>query len=263
MKIFLTLFLLCIATLSFYTNVDEHAMAIYKNTLDRAVYSFALAKGLNAIISVIQSTEINLSLFVGATVGIGEILDPINDLVERFSIVMLLSSISIGVQHLLLIVGKSMFIKVLLIISAVLSIVGIWMYRFKYSFVFIISIKVFLLLFILRFGAVFFIYSTELMYEEVYEKQYQSSNKYLQTYKNDLEVLRNNKQEFSSLWEQLKGKTETFSKKVIQLMTIFVVTTVLFPMLFLWFFLFLVKIIFNIKFNYDILAKFEKKGQET
>jgi len=262
MKIFLTLFLLVVSALSFVAEIDEHALEIYTQTFDRALYSFALVKGLNAIISVIQSTEINLSLFVGATVGIGEILDPINDLVERFSVVMLISSVSIGVQHLLLILGKSMFIKVLLVVSASVSLLGIWVKKLQASFVFIFSMKLFLLLFLLRFGAVVFVYSTELMYEEVYAKEYVQANKYIQSYKNDLEVIRENKQEFNSLWVQLKNKTQTFSKKVIQLITIFVVTTILFPILFLWFFLFLIKFIFNIKFDYDILATFKNKRQK-
>lgn len=261
MKIFITFFLLFMATLSFYTHVDDYAIVIYEQTLERAVYSFALAKGLNAIISVIQSTEINLSLFVGATVGVGEILDPINDLVERFSVVMLISSVSIGVQHLLLIIGKSMFIKVALIIAAFFSLVGLWIQKIEKPMLFIISIKLFLLLFILRFGAVLFVNATELMYEEVYAKQYTSSNKYIESYKNDLEVIRENKEEFDTLWESLKTKTETFSTKVIQLITMFAVTTILFPLLFMWFFLFLFKLIFNIKFNYDIVWKIKNKGQ--
>ncbi len=109
MKIFLSLILLVISTLSLYTQLDENGLLLYKETFDRAMYSFALVKALNALISLIQSTEINVSLFVGATIGVGQILDPINDLVERFSLVMLVSSVSIGVQHLLLLLAKSIF----------------------------------------------------------------------------------------------------------------------------------------------------------
>ena len=263
MKIFLTLFLLFMAVLSFSTQVDASAMEIYKETFERAVYSFALVKGLNAIISVLQSTEINLSLFVGATVGVGEILDPINDLVERFSFVMLVSSVSIGIQHLLLLVGKSLFIKSFLLLSAGISIFALWMKKFNTNFVFVFFIKLFLLLLILRFGAVVFVYSTEFIYKEVYIKEYTLSNDYIQAYKDDLDVLRENKQEFNSLWVQLKNKTETFSNKVIQLITMFIVTTVLFPLVFLWFLVFLMKFIFNLKLNYALLTGFKNKREEV
>ena len=44
---------------------------------------------------------------------------------------------------------------------------------------------------------------------------------------------------------------EVFSKKVIELITIFVVTTVIFPLMFLWFFISLIRWIFNLKFDDD------------
>ena len=259
MRIFITVVLLCIALLSFYTQVDDGAMKIYDETLDRAVYSFAIVKALNAIISVIQSTEINLSLFVGATVGVGEILDPVNDLVERFSVVMLFASVSIGIQHLLLILGKSLFVKVLLSVGVLISIISLWVNKTSSLKIFLFSIKFVVLVFILRFGAVIFIHATEFIYTEVYAQEYKQSNDYIQGYKNDLEVIRNNKQEFDSLWVKLKSKTEVFSKKVIKLITIFVVTTILFPILFLWFFIFLVKLIFNMRLDYDKMPQFLKK----
>lgn len=258
MKIFLSLFLLFISLLSLYTQVDESAMQIYEETFNRAVYSFALVKGLNALISVIQSTEINVSLFVGATVGIGQILDPINDLVERFSVVMLISSVSIGVQHLLLLLGKSVFVKVLLLLSLSITLLGIWMKTVQASKMFVFSVKLTVLLFILRFGAVIFIYATQFIYQDVYSQSYENSNAYIQTYKDDLEVIQGNKDDMNSLLVALKNKTETFSKKVIELITMFVVTTILFPLMFLWFFIFLVKLIFNIKFDYDKIQEIIK-----
>ncbi len=258
MKIFLSLILLVISFLSLYTQLDENALLLYKETFDRAVYSFALVKALNALISLIQSTEINVSLFVGATVGVGQILDPINDLVERFSLVMLVSSVSIGVQHLLLLLGKSVFVKVALALSSSLVLLSLWFEKLRASQMFFIAVKSMMLLFILRFGALVFIYGTQFVYQDVYSQEYESSNKYMQVYKNDLELIKNNKEDLNSLVSQLKHKTEKFSKKVIKLITIFVVTTILFPLLFAWFFIFLVKFIFNIKFDYDKIRKILK-----
>lgn len=247
MKILITLLLIVISFFSLFTTIDESVMIIYSENFDRAVYSFAIAKGLNAIISVLQSSEVSASFFVGATVGIGQILDPINDLVERFSWVMLVSSVSIGMQHLLLVLGKSMFIKILLLVSVLFTLLCLWMRKLDKSIIFVFSIKLFIFLFILRFGAVIFMYTTQFVYQEVYSKQYESSNKYIQAYNDDLRVIQKNKTEFESLWTKLKDKTEMFSKKVIELITIFVVTTIVFPLLFLWFFVLLIRLIFNIR----------------
>lgn len=46
---------------------------------------YATARGINAIISVLQTVEASV---VVSTIGVGEILDPLNDVVERFSAVL-------------------------------------------------------------------------------------------------------------------------------------------------------------------------------
>ncbi|MFT5660335.1 MAG: hypothetical protein ACI9TV_000976 [Sulfurimonas sp.] len=262
MKVFISVLLVLMAILSLYAQVDESAMLIYEQSFERAVYSFALVKGLNALISVIQSTEINVSLFVGATVGIGQVLDPINDLVERFSVVMLVSSVSIGIQHLLLLLGKSLFVKVILFASIIVSLLGVWIKKINTSHMFVFSVKLMFLLLVLRFGAVVFIYSTQFIYQDVYAQEYEQSNAYIQSYKNDLETIRENKKDIDTLLERLKYKTQTFTKKVINLITIFIVTTILFPLLFLWLFVLLIKIIFNSKTDYDIISQLKYKGTE-
>lgn len=69
----------------------------------RALATFAIARALNGVISVAQETELVLQpVGVGVTLAPGQILDPINDLVERFSWVMLAAATSLGVQNVLL-----------------------------------------------------------------------------------------------------------------------------------------------------------------
>lgn len=263
MRLFLTIFLLVSAVFSLYAHIDESALEIYNESFDRAVYSFALAKGLNAIISVLQSSEVNFSLFLaGGTIGIGQILDPINDLVERFSMIMLISSVSLGVQHLLLLLGKSIFIKALLGLSIVVLVVGIWVKKFHIKHVFEWNVKLVLILFILRFGAVFFLYANEMLYNEVYAQEYKNSSDYIDRYKSNLEKLKQDQKRLDASLSNLESKSEAFSKRVIKLITIFVVTTILFPLLFLWFFIFLLRTIFNTKTDYAIISQLKHKGKE-
>ncbi len=253
MKIFLTVLLVFFGLLSLFVSVDESALDIYNESFDRAVYSFALAKGLNAVISVLQSTEISANFIVGSTMGIGQILDPMNDLVERFSWIMLASSVSIGVQHLLLILGKSLFIKVALSVSIILSLVSIWVKKLHFSFSFILSLKIVFLLLVLRFGAVVFIYGTQLFYNQVYAQDFQNSTNFINGYKTELILVQKQKniKNIEQFWVDMKQKMEDFSKKVIKLITIFVVTTVLFPLLFLWFTFILIRWIFGLKYDSD------------
>jgi hypothetical protein len=60
---------------------------------------YAAARGINAIVSVLQGTEMNAFII---TFTVGELLDPVNDLVERFSGVMMIAIGSLALQKILL-----------------------------------------------------------------------------------------------------------------------------------------------------------------
>ena len=82
--------------------LDRIAAAEAENSLNRVVVAFALSRTLNGLISVAQGTEIALQpAGVGVTLSAGEILDPLNDLIERFSLLALAASVSLGTQLLL------------------------------------------------------------------------------------------------------------------------------------------------------------------
>ena len=69
----------------------------------RALVTFAVARGLNGVISVAQGTEVAVEPGgVGVNFTVGQILDPINDLIEQFSSVMLVATSSLGLQKILL-----------------------------------------------------------------------------------------------------------------------------------------------------------------
>ena len=85
---------------------------------------------LNAAISAVQGTEVAVSpAGVGVRLSVGEILDPVNDLVERFSWIMLLSTVSLGIQKVLLDMGVWFGFRVLMVLSMAVLLVGIWLPR--------------------------------------------------------------------------------------------------------------------------------------
>ena len=82
---------------------DEVGAGHVDAALKRALLGYAVARGLNGAISVAQGTEGAVQpAGVGVNFAPGEILDPINDLVERFSWIMMLAASSLGVQKVLL-----------------------------------------------------------------------------------------------------------------------------------------------------------------
>lgn len=72
---------------------------------------YATARGINALVSVLQGTEMNAFLL---TFTVGELLDPINDLIERFSGVMMLALGSLALQKILLEVVSDTTFNILL-----------------------------------------------------------------------------------------------------------------------------------------------------
>ncbi|MBA3599376.1 MAG: hypothetical protein H0W40_18685 [Methylibium sp.] len=98
--------------------LDASATRQVESGLARAVASFAAARALNAAISVAQGTEVAVHpAGVGVSLAPGQALDPINDLVEQFALLMLGASVSFGVQLALIKMGA--FWAVSLLLSAV------------------------------------------------------------------------------------------------------------------------------------------------
>jgi hypothetical protein len=70
--------------------------------LQRSLLSFATARALHSVVSVLQGTELAVQpMGVGLTLTLGQVLAPISDLVAQFADWMLWASIAFGLQKLL------------------------------------------------------------------------------------------------------------------------------------------------------------------
>ena len=260
--------------------VDNSALVLQEEALHRAFMAFGLAKGLNAIISLIQGTELSFApVGIGLTFSVGEVLDPFNDMVERFSWVMLVVSVSLGIQKLLLILSAKLFLQVILSLSIFTSLVLLWFEKLQKSKLLFYSLKLFAFLVILRLGAVIFVYSSELLYTSVLEVEYKEASAVIESTKKELDaiekknsgVVKSNKNE--STWEwvgsnvdkvkksldvssqlrSLEQSIDEASQNIITLITIFIVQSMLMPLLFLWLSILSMKMIFRFEFNEEKL----------
>ena len=93
---------LALATQFFF---QRYGTQYLDSALIKATASYALARGLNGVITVVQESSVSAGIGVEGNFAVGQVLDPINDLIEHFSWIMLLSVISLGVQKLLLVIG--------------------------------------------------------------------------------------------------------------------------------------------------------------
>jgi hypothetical protein len=66
----------------------------------RTLAALAATRGLDSAISLAQSSEVSFSFGPGGSLGIGQALDPVNDLVEQYGALLLTSTTALGVQRL-------------------------------------------------------------------------------------------------------------------------------------------------------------------
>lgn len=127
-KLAFTVLLAVVAVFSVLPVLDQRAADNYESLFQRAIVTFALARTLNGVISAAQGTEVALQpAGVGVTLTPGQILDPVNDLVERFSWIMLGATISLGIQNVLLDVSAWWVLQGLVVMLALALIVVHWL----------------------------------------------------------------------------------------------------------------------------------------
>jgi hypothetical protein len=126
-KWILTAIVLGLALLVGTNALDEQGKAYIDRVFKQALATFAIARTLNGIISVAKGTKLAIEpAGVGMNFALGEVLDPINDLVEGFSWVMLASTTSLGIQKVLLEMAGWWGIRLLLLGSVLLFLARLW-----------------------------------------------------------------------------------------------------------------------------------------
>ncbi len=107
--------LLLVALASASSMLDDPATEYVDAGMKRALTTFAIARSRNAAISLAQGTEVTAGVGAELTLSVGQVLDPVNDLVESFSDLMLMASVAFGIQKILIVIGQYQHVKWLLI----------------------------------------------------------------------------------------------------------------------------------------------------
>ncbi|MEO5734513.1 MAG: hypothetical protein ABIN96_08755 [Rubrivivax sp.] len=124
----LTVALLALALLNWLPQLDRVATDRIDSGAKRALASYAAARALDAVVSTVQGTTVALQPF-GVGVAPGQVLAPINDLVEHFADLMLLASVSFGIQHVLVAAGGQQAVRLAVTAVLLASAVALWWRR--------------------------------------------------------------------------------------------------------------------------------------
>ena len=96
---------LVLTAFSFHGALDDFAHAQVVETTNESIGIYVISRVINALVSVLQTSQVNVPLLASAQVG--EMLDPVNDAVERLSSIVVWAVGSLFLQRILLEIAAS------------------------------------------------------------------------------------------------------------------------------------------------------------
>ncbi len=279
-KFIVSILLIVLVFISSIKLLDDVSTQQLDRAFTRSITVFAIARGLNGLISVAQGTEVYATpAGVGVNFAVGQVLDPLNDMVERFSWVMLMSSVSLGVQEVILRLGKTELVQILLALASAVIILMLWSRQFWHKSSFNLVFKAFVIVSFLRFAAPLIVLLNAAVFSYALEPKYENAKTSLELTQKESEVLvekvqqkQNQKRswidslnlskqldefrlQMQTLWADLHEKFSLAIDYMLTLITIFIIESVLFPLFALWGFM----RIFREFLRLDIAQIFEPK----
>lgn len=248
--ILLTAIMAVMVAASWLGPLDQPAMEHIDAGLKRALISFATARALNGAISVAQGTEVSAQpLGVGVNFAPGQLLDPVNDLVEQFSNLMLAASIAFGVQKLLISIGAYWVISLALSVCAT-AWLGSYLIRGKSS---TWLQRALVVLVLMRFAVPVVALGTDVVFQQFLATEYVASQQVIESASGQAAQLGPDipntvapglVDQLKDWWTQgsdamsrfteLKRAAEVATEHVIRLSAIFLLQTLVLPLLLLW-----------------------------
>ena len=217
--------------------------------LKRALLSFATARALNAVISVAQDTEIAIQpAGVGVILAPGQLLDPVNDLVEQFAHLMLVASVAFGIEKVLISIGAHWLISLSLTATAM----G-WGYFYLRTPASPLWLKrTLIVLLMTRFAIPLVIIGSDMLFQKFMAADYQASQQVIEGTSSHINSLTppagredqamldkirawvSTNADIQSRLDNLKQVAEQATERIIKLIAIFLLQTLLLPTFLLW-----------------------------
>jgi len=271
MKLFFPIAVIAILlTVNITNTIDKEGHAYFNKAIKNAGTTYLIARGLNGAISLIQDGEVAATPGgVGVSISPGEILDPLNDLIEQFSYVMLLATAVLSIQKLFLIFSGWWVIKAVVALFLVMGLTGFLFKKIQFFTKFNrpLLFKILILALSLRFMVPLVVLSNSI-FESIFLNQRLNDNmvqiqlvedmaseaesdesadqeSWLSALTQKAKELGEYKEKASILKEKVSASVDT----IINLIALFVIQTILFPLVFLYAGIKLVRYLFGYNFS--------------
>lgn len=239
--------------------VDGTSRTIAEQSFTRALVTFAAARTLNGVISAAQGTEVALEPGgVGVILSVGQALDPINDLVEQFSSIMLVAASSLGLQNILLGVSGWWGMNAALAAVGLAAIAALWLASPGTGRLATITARMFLILLFLRFAVPLLVLGTSLVSEAFLAESLAESTAVLEATSSEIEEISESEAlpadadrgmldrlgsmldeslrslNASERLDRLRQTAADAAEHIVNLIVIFVLQTIILPLAILW-----------------------------
>jgi len=259
-KLLGSLFIAALVLISSIKLLDNYVEDYTTASITDAAITYATARGLNALVSMMQSSSIEAGVgFVSGSITIGELLDPINDMLERFSSVMTVVLASLAAQKVLLLIASH---KLFIYLLASVGLAAILALNFGKAGIQNLFFRAFLVLAFIRFClaiAVALNSGVDLLFLDQQTRDNSAQIKVFQS--NLLEISSAKKLDAKSLressiefWknldmEELNRKVTVGIENFINLVAIYLLKTILFPLAFFYLTVYVIKKLWSVELN--------------
>jgi hypothetical protein len=244
-KALLATFIVALVVVSSTRLLDDYTDDYTNEALKNAALTYAAARGLNAVVSLMQSSSVEAGIgVVSGSVTVGELLDPLNDMIERFSTVMTWVLASLAAQKVLLLLASH---KLFLYLVAVLGVSAVLLLYFGKPPAQNLVFRSFLVVVFVRFALGVAVALNSGVDYLFLQEQFEASDREVANFQEQILDIETDSgidpgdvhESMIAFWRSLS--LEEFNRKVsegienfINLLAIYLIKTIAFPLLFFY-----------------------------
>ncbi len=217
--------------------------------LKRALISFATARALHGVLSVVQGTQFSAQpLGVGVSLTPGQLLAPVNDLVKNFSDFMLMASVAFGVMKAAIVIGAYWPVSLALTAAAA---GWAWLYFHRQRSSIWLS-RLLVVLLMVRFAIPVAVLGTDVLWQKFLAADYTATQQAIDGASVQADKLNpppaaesaglldrmkewvTKTTDFKARFEEIRQAAERVTEHIVKLIVIFLLQTLIIPVLLLW-----------------------------
>lgn len=247
----LILVLLGVLACSWMAPMDVPAMTQVDAGLKRALVSFASARTLSGVLSVIQAAQVDIQpAGLGVTLSPGQLLAPVNELVKHFADLMLLACIAFGIQKVLISISGYWLISLSLTLVSLVWAAS----HYRQGHAPRLLSRALVLMLMLRFAIPVAVLGTDVLSQKFLAEDYAAAQSAIDTTTSDADKVKPaeppvndgkgwlpqmpnwvpSMSEVKDRYAKMKHAVEQSTEHIVKLMVVFLLQTLLLPLLMIW-----------------------------